>query len=311
MSSLFLSPNRDITTFLVSTQHTSFFWQKYFPSQLLPVHLHPFHHDFPKLLLLTELPRLGAQTRWAPHSVNGERPGPSGSALVTWVTLQGFLFLLTAEGAESQQDASLSAWGEIEPYHCMDRTGHFRPSHPTEQHLNNSQEFNCSKKAAEMRTHETGSKQGKTAIAPCWNLCFSSYTYVRNLKTWKAEVPQRQSQFMNLQWILLALNSLPWDSNLSLVFICTARVVIWLFSCLMAPCIAIHCSLTIIQEVLEQNFTRTAKQRRHLRVPTWHSRFKGFLQPRLGPSQMGGVFWLISLGFLQSPKTKTSPPAIK
>lgn len=95
------------------------------------------------------------------RSLNGERPGPSGSALVTWVTLQGFLFLLTAEGAESQQDANLSARGEIELCHCVDRTGHFRPSHPTEQHLNSSQKFNCSKKAAEMRTHETDSRQGK------------------------------------------------------------------------------------------------------------------------------------------------------
>lgn len=61
-----LEPNRDITTCLVPTQRTSLLLQKCFLSQRLPAHLHPFHHDFPKLLLLTEMPRLGAKTRWAP-----------------------------------------------------------------------------------------------------------------------------------------------------------------------------------------------------------------------------------------------------
>lgn len=94
-------------------------------------------------MLLTELPRLGAQTRWVQSM---DRPGPSGSALVTWVTLQGFLFLLTAEGAESQQDANLSAWGEI-GLHGQDRTLQAKPSNwATSEHLTRIQLFQeCSR----------------------------------------------------------------------------------------------------------------------------------------------------------------------
>lgn len=80
--------SRDINPFPVSPQCISLLWQKYFLSQLLPAHLRPLHHDFPKLQLVSELPRLGAQTRWAPHSVNGETPGPSGCALGDLCNLQ-------------------------------------------------------------------------------------------------------------------------------------------------------------------------------------------------------------------------------
>lgn len=165
MSSLFLSPNRDITTFLVPAQCTSFLWQKYFLSQLLPAHSHSFHHDFPKLLLLTERPRLGAQTRWAPHSVSGEETG------TFWLCLGDLgnppRVSLSVDCRGSWKPAGCwfvcLRWDRAVPLHGQDRTGHFRPSHPTEQHLNSLQEFNSSKKAAETRTHETDSKQGKTA----------------------------------------------------------------------------------------------------------------------------------------------------
>lgn len=106
---------------------------------------------------------------------------------------------------------------------CMGRTRHFRPSHLTQQ-LNSSQEFSCSKQAAEKRTHERdkGGEKNRQTIVPCWNLCFSPYAYMRNLKTAKGMEGRRSletgdlrwSQFMKLQGILLTLNLPPWDSNL-------------------------------------------------------------------------------------------------
>lgn len=163
----------------------------------------------------------------------------------------------------------------------------------------------------------TQNRENQQTIAPCWNLCFSSYTCVRNLKTAKNMESRGSPETISIHEASVHFASpelTTMDSSLSLVFICTAREVIWLFSCFMAPCIAIHCSLPFIEEELEQNFTRTAKQRRHLSVPTWHSRFKGFLHPGLGPSQMGGVldwFLWVLFFFSQSPKIKTSPRPIK
>lgn len=69
-------------------------------SQLFPAHLHPLHTDFPKLELVTELPRLATETKWAPHSVHKDQ-GILAVPQVTCVTLRWFLFLLTVEGAES------------------------------------------------------------------------------------------------------------------------------------------------------------------------------------------------------------------
>lgn len=117
-----------------------------------------------------------------------KRPGPSGCTLVTWVTLQGFLFLLTAEGAESQQDADLSAWGGIELYHCMDRTGQDTSGQAIQQsNIWTAYKNSTLPRKQQRRGHTklTQSREKRQTIAPCWNLCFSSYTYIRNRKTAK------------------------------------------------------------------------------------------------------------------------------